>query len=81
MADQKMAEALVHPQTGGALATAKAKEAQSADARNAAQRGLAEAQTAQACVATLAQAKAANIDVNLPKVCDKYVQKAREEKK
>lgn len=62
-------------------AIAKTKEAKSADARNVAQKGLAEVQTAQACVATVAQAKAANIDVTLPKVCEKYVQKARQEQK
>ncbi len=60
----------------------------SADTRNTAQKnladtqkGLAEAQTAQACVATVAQAKTANIDVTLPKVCEKYVQKVRQESK
>jgi hypothetical protein len=56
-------------------------QALSADRRNVAQKDLAEAQTAQACVATVAQAKAADIEVKLPKVCEKYVQKVRQEPK
>ena len=59
---------------------ARISEGLSAQARNNAQKDLAEAQTAQACVATAAQAKTANLDVKLPKVCDKYVKPTTDKK-
>lgn len=46
-----------------------------------AQRDLVEAQTAQACATTAAIAQESGIKVTLPKVCDRYVQQAREQSK
>ena len=62
-------------------ADAKTKEAFTAAVRNIAQRDLAEAKTAQTCVSTAIQARDNQLQVTLPKVCDKYVQKTRQDQK
>ena len=59
---------------------AKGNETQTAARGNVAQKELTEVQTAQACVATAVQARDNQIEVTLPKVCEKYIKQARQDK-
>ena len=61
----------------GPVIAASKREASTAAERNVAERGLAEAKTAQACVETLVNANTNKLSVTLPKVCDKYVKQNR----